>query len=49
MKKSKFLPVYTWDNTTGRRRANIAAWKGKAGVYLIKEKNILVYIGHSSF
>ena len=48
MKKSKFLPVYKWDDNTGRRRSNLAPWKGKAGVYLIKERGKLVYVGHSA-
>ena len=47
MKKSKFFPVYRITNDQ-QRRTNLAGAKGKAGVYLIKERGKIVYVGHST-
>lgn len=47
MKKSKFFPVYRITDDR-QRRTNLASAKGKAGVYLIKERGKIVYIGHSA-
>lgn len=42
MSKSKFLPPYTPEGKTTYRDAN-----NKSGVYLIKEKGKVVYVGYS--
>jgi excinuclease UvrABC nuclease subunit len=43
MKKTRFKPVY---NLAGR--VNIPETKDRSGVYLIKEKNKIVYVGNSA-
>lgn len=46
--KTKFVPVYKELPFPDAGVTNIAASKGKTGVYFIKEGGELVYIGHST-
>lgn len=45
MKKFKFIPIY---QEADRNKTNISFATGKSGIYLIKEDNKIVYVGHSA-